>query len=91
MSSWNVRKDIDFDLMARYVDCVTGYKVPAYITMDMRVAWRPGKHLEFAVVGQNLLQTYHREYGYLNFLNAVNNAEATEVSRGVYWTVAWRY
>jgi iron complex outermembrane receptor protein len=91
MSSWNLRKDLDFDLMGRYVDCVPGYNVPAYLTMDARLAWRPRKNLEMALVGQNLLQAYHREYGFYNFLNAVNNAEATEVPRGVYGTIAWRF
>jgi iron complex outermembrane receptor protein len=91
MSSWELRKDIDFDLMARYVDRLSGYNVPSYITMDARLAWRPRKHLELAVVGQNLLQAYHAEYGYYNFLNATNNAEATLVPRGVYGTVTMRY
>jgi iron complex outermembrane receptor protein len=91
MSSWDLRKNLDFDLMARYVDRLPGYNVPSYISMDLRLAWRPRKHLELAVVGQNLLQTYHREYGFYNFLNAVNNAEATEIPRSVYGTVTCRY
>ena len=62
-SSWDLREDLDFDLMARYVDCLTGLNVPSYITMDLRLAWRPRKHLELAVVGQNLLQAYHYEFG----------------------------
>ena len=62
-SSWNVAKDVDFDLMARYVDRLVGLSVPSYIEMDLRLAWRPRKHLELAVVGQNLLQTYHYEFG----------------------------
>ena len=91
MSSWDLRKDLTFDLMARYVDSLPGYNIPSYMTMDLRLAWRPTKHLEVAVVGQNLLQAYHWEYGFYNFFNAVNNAEATEVPRSVYGTVSWRY
>lgn len=91
MSSWDLRRDVDFDLMARYVDALFGYNVPAYITMDLRLAWRPSKHLELALVGQNLLAADHWEYGFFNFFNAVNNSEATEVPRGVYGTIAWRF
>ncbi len=65
-SSWDLCKDVDFDLTARYVDCLTLLQVPSYITMDLRLAWRPRKHLELAVVGQNLLQPYHYEFGPFN-------------------------
>ncbi len=37
--------------------------VKGYETGDVRVAWRPVRHIEFAVVGQNLLQPRHAEYG----------------------------
>jgi iron complex outermembrane receptor protein len=56
--------------------------------MDMRLAWRPRKRLELAVVGQNLLQAQHQEYG-----RATGDwlTDFTAVPRGVYGTVAWRY
>jgi iron complex outermembrane receptor protein len=56
--------------------------------MDLRLAWRPRKHLELAVVGQNLLQAYHYEFGPTT--ETLGN-EATEVPRGVYGTVTWRF
>jgi iron complex outermembrane receptor protein len=87
-SSWDLRDDLDFDLTARYVDCLTSLGVPSYITMDLRLAWRPRKHLELAVVGQNLLQAYHYEFGPTT--ETLGN-EATEVPRGVYGTVTWRF
>jgi iron complex outermembrane receptor protein len=88
-SSWNLRKDVDFDLMARYVDCLTSLDVPSYITMDLRLAWRPRKHLELAMVGQNLLQTYHYEFGQSTEIVGTG-WEVTEVPRGVYGTLTWR-
>ena len=87
-SSWDLRKDLDLDLTARYVDCLTDLNVPSYLEMDLRLAWRLRKCLELAVVGQNLLQTYHWEFaptpGDLN-------SEVTEVPRSVYGTLTWRY
>ena len=87
-SAWDLREDLEFDLMARYVDSLAGLDVPSYITMDLRLAWRPRKHLELAVVGQNLLQAHHRE-----FPETVMSSPtlSTEVPRGVYGTVTWRY
>jgi iron complex outermembrane recepter protein len=86
-SAWDLRDDVEFDLMARYVDDLPTLDVPSYITMDLRLAWRPQKQLEMAVVGQNLLQAYHWEFAG-NSLNSPTYA--TEVPRGVYGTLTWR-
>lgn len=87
-SSWNVAKDVDFDLMGRYVDRLVALGVPSYIEMDMRVAWRARKRLELAVVGQNLLQAHHYEFGRTT---ETYNSIITETPRGVYGTVSWQY
>ncbi len=87
-SSWNLRKDLDFDLMTKWVDRLSDFRFPGYVSLDMRLAWRPRKHLELAVVGQNLLQAEHFEFGRIS---DIFNTVPTEVPRGVYGTVAWRY
>ncbi len=87
-SAWDLRKDVEFDLMGRYVDSLTGLGVPSYITMDMRMAWRPRTHWEVAAVGQNLLQAHHYEFLGNTFASPTY---ATEVPRGVYGTLAWRH
>ena len=58
----------------------------AYVTMDLRLGWRPWKNTEFAVVGQNLLDRHHYEFDNLAQAGSV----ATEVPRGVYGSVTWR-
>lgn len=87
-SSWNLTENVDFDVMGRYVDRLVGLSVPSYMEMDMRLAWRPRKHLELAVVGQNLLNTYHYEFGRTT---ETINAIVDETPRGVYGTLTWRY
>ena len=87
-SSWDLQHDLQFDLMARWVDRLPGIDVPAYIEMDLRLGWRPKKEWEFAVVGQNLLQPYHYEFGQTP---DAFNTPATEVPRGVYGTATWRH
>ncbi len=86
-SSWDLRKDVDFDLMARYVNCLPEFPVPSYIEMDLRLAWRPRKRLELALVGQNLLQAHHYEFG---STPQALGLEVTEVPRSVYGSVTWR-
>jgi iron complex outermembrane receptor protein len=87
-SAWDLNDKLEFDMMARYVDRLVDLQVPSYITMDLRLAWRPRKHLELAVVGQNLLEDHHWEYA---GNSAISPAYATEVPRGVYGTLTWRY
>jgi iron complex outermembrane recepter protein len=87
-SSWDIKEDLEFDLIARYVDNLQNLNVPSYISMDMRLGWRPRKHLELAVVGQNLLESRHPEF---NASQSFPPAQALEVPRGVYGTITWRY
>ena len=84
-SSWDVGRDVDFDLIGRYVDNLPGIGVRNYVTMDLRLAWRATRNTEFAVVGQNLLDGHHYEFG-----NTIDGMTATEVIRGVYGSVTWR-
>ena len=87
MSSWDLGSNVEFDMMARYVDALTVAQVPEYIDMDLRLAWRPRKHLELEVVGQNLLN---------NHVLQINDQTPTidlptEIPRGVYGKVTWQY
>ncbi len=87
MSSWDLRHDVEFDLMARYVDALPAQSVPSYISLDLRLGWRPTNHMELSVVGQDLLDSQHLEFGNVG-------AEPTplvEVQRGVFGMVTWEY
>jgi iron complex outermembrane receptor protein len=62
-SSFDLSRNLEFSLTFRYVGALPFYQVRGYETGDARIAWRPVRHIEFAVVGQNLLQPHHAEYG----------------------------
>jgi iron complex outermembrane recepter protein len=70
------------------VDTVTvgGTGIPSYVTGDLRLAWRPAKNWEFALVGQNLLEAHHAE-----FSSTTIATERTEVERSVYGKLTWRF
>jgi iron complex outermembrane receptor protein len=84
-SSWDLRDNLHFDLMARYVDRLESLQVPSYISIDARLGWQARKNLELAVVGQNLLDSHHQEY------NGFVLTPTTYPVRGVYGTLTWRY
>lgn len=62
-STLDISKVLQLDLTYRYVSGLAAYGVPGYSTGDARFGWRISKTLELSLVGQNLLQPWHFEYG----------------------------
>jgi iron complex outermembrane receptor protein len=81
-SSFDISKNIQFDLVYRYVSALTALSTPAYCTGDARIAWRFSRNLELSVSGQNLLQPYHVEYN-------DDPGGPVAIVRNVYGTLAW--
>ena len=52
-----------FDQTYRFVSALPAQKVEAYQTMDVRLARPLGRNVSIEVVGQNLLQPHHIEWG----------------------------
>ncbi|MEZ4598855.1 MAG: TonB-dependent receptor [Syntrophotaleaceae bacterium] len=86
-SSFDLGRNWDLDLWLRYVDSVSVYftDVNDYFSLDVRLAWRPVKGLELALVGQNLIENEHTEFQ-VEFGRA-----ATVVPRGIYGQVKWQF
>jgi iron complex outermembrane receptor protein len=86
---WLLRSSLDLpgstelDIRARYVGALPNPSVPAYSALDMRIAWRLRRELELSLVGQNLLDSGHVEFG--------NPATASEMARGAYLKLKWNY
>ena len=59
----NLPGKFEFDQMYRFVSALPAQKVAAYQTMDLHFGRVLGKHFRFAVVGQNLFQPHHDEWG----------------------------
>lgn len=62
-SAFALPEDFELSLDYRYVSAVPNQLVPGYHTGDIRIARRLGRNLEVEVVGRNLLQPSHVEYG----------------------------
>jgi iron complex outermembrane recepter protein len=74
---------LSLDVQLRYVDNVQN--VPAYLTADVGLTWRPCADLELRVVGQNLLDDQHPEQA------SLIGAPTAEVPRGIYGKITWRF
>jgi iron complex outermembrane receptor protein len=78
---WN----FEFDTALYWVDHVSNQDVRDYARLDSRLGWRPWPQLELSVVGQNLAQEDHDEFG------PSFTALPTAVPRSFYGKVTWRY
>lgn len=87
-SYWMLRSSHDFDdnkeldLTLRHVAQLSNVVVPAYTSLDMRLGWKVSSALELSVVGQNLLDASHGEFGAA--------AGRSEFERGVFVKAVWR-
>jgi len=94
-SSIALAPDWRFNLWLRYVDDISGRNsadllgaaVPldAYCLFDANLIWTPSKHLEVMLAGQNLTNS-----GQLHYLSEYSTP-ATEIERGVYGKLTWRF
>lgn len=96
-SSWDLPGEVEFDLMGRYVDRITGLvpgdapvadtTIDAYIALDARLAKKLRRNLTVEVVGRNLLDSGHREFG----TNPFFRSEPAEIERSVYGRITWQF
>jgi iron complex outermembrane recepter protein len=82
-SQFNLPKRFEFDQVYRYVSELRGQNVPAYHTGDLRLGWKAHRQFELSLVGQNLLQPRHAEFG-------IDPAPTVSIKRGVYGKIVWR-
>jgi iron complex outermembrane receptor protein len=64
-SSFDLPRHFEFDPAFRYVSRITNpsQAVPGYNELDLRLAWRPTRRVEFSITGQNLVHDHHAEFG----------------------------
>lgn len=77
--------NMEFDWFFRYVDRLPAQGVRRYFDLDLRLGWHPTKSVELSLVGQNLLDNHHPEFG-------GGSVGPVEVQRAVYGkaTVRWQ-
>src|SRR5579872_3135164 len=63
LSEFKLPKHFEFDQFFRYASSLPAQKVAAYETVDLRIGWKPVEQFSISLVGQNLLQPFHSEWG----------------------------
>ena len=79
----NLPRNFEFDQTYRYVSALPAQKVKGYGTADVRLGWRFAPQFELSLVGQNLLQPHHAEFG-------ADPGALVGIKRSAYAKITWR-
>jgi iron complex outermembrane recepter protein len=82
----NLPRSWEWDLAAYYVGNLPTDGIPAYLRCDTRVGWQASEHLSLSLVGQNLLQPRHAEFG-----SSASNIFANQIRRSGYAKLTWSF
>ena len=82
-SLFSFPKKFELDATYRYVSALPAQLVSAYGTADVRLGWHPVPSWELSIVGQNLLQPHHAEFG-----SDVDTIVG--IKRSAYAKIVWR-
>lgn len=85
-SSMDLDEKLELDLWLRYASELPGFNVSSYLTLDARLGWKIGKDWAISLVGRNLIDSPHQEFGTALFATG-----EYEVERELYLMAEWRF
>jgi iron complex outermembrane receptor protein len=85
-SEVDLGRHVEWGLGVRYVDPLPALRIPSYIELDARLAWKPSRSCELALIGRNLLDPHHPEA-----VPSGISVGSVEVDRAVYGKITWRF
>jgi iron complex outermembrane receptor protein len=81
-SSFTLARNWQLDPTLRYASALPAQKVSAYAALDVRIGWQFRDGLTMAVVGQNLTDDHHQEFGHAP-------PPAVALKRSAHVTLTW--
>lgn len=84
-SSWNINHDWSLDTAVYYTGKMTRPSVDSYVRVDANVGYRINDNTQFNLIGQNLIDSGHREFNGAGAYNAV------EIPTVVIGKVTWNF
>lgn len=93
-SALDLPGNVECDLIGRFVDGLRGFNpggpgdtIASYVSLDAHLAWRSREGLTLELVGQNLLDKHHAEFGTSTRIRA----PVAQPGRGAYAKVTWTF
>lgn len=81
-SSYDISDEITFDATLRHTAELEAYDIPAYTSLDLRLAWTIRPNLELSLLGKDLLDDSHPEFG--------TEPGRSEYQRAIFGELVWR-
>jgi len=85
-SMMNLGENTELDSWFRYVDELPNAGIDSYLELDLRIGWSPTPELQFALVGQNLLEDAHQE-----FVSELSDVVPVQIERRAYIEARWSF
>lgn len=82
---WNISPVWTLDTSINYVDKLKAFDIQAYTNVSINLGARITKHLHFNLVGQNLTDASHREFG------APDDINMGEIERSIFGKLTWQF
>jgi iron complex outermembrane receptor protein len=82
-SAMNLPHNLELDATLRMISSLPAPNVPGYVTVDMRLGWTVSKGVELSLIGYNLLDHDHPEFGAAPI--------RSELARAFYARIVWMY
>lgn len=82
----NLGKSWELDAFLYYAGALTDLNVPQYIRVDTRLGWKVTDDVELSLLGQNLLDAGHLEFGSNGYV-----IDVTRVPRSFSIGITWRH
>ena len=82
--SMDLPRRIEGDTTVRFVDHLPAPFVPSYLELDQRIGWSPTGKIELSLIGRNLLDRQHPEFG-------APSPAREEVRRNIYGRIVLRF
>jgi iron complex outermembrane receptor protein len=82
----DLKRNLSWDTSLYFVGALPSQSVPSYTRLDSQFRWRMLEHVEWSIVGQNLLTDHHLESN-----DSFTIVNASLVKRGVYTKFTFRF
>ncbi|TLY25949.1 MAG: TonB-dependent receptor [Nitrospirae bacterium] len=82
-SAMNLPHNLEFDAALRVIGALPSPNVSSYVTLDTRLGWTISKGVELSLIGFNLLDHDHPEFGAA--------PTRSELARAFYARIVWSY
>lgn len=90
-SHWDINENWSLNTTLHYVDEIDHRNVGDYVRLDANLGWKVNENLHFTLVGQNLLDDAHREFGPTSEVNVAEPENVTEPERAVFGRLTWKF